>query len=212
MRDFPMFSTSNGVASLVLSQIPYSGIAYITIRASQTPDLLLSECVEFCVAAGAEKIYATGDPCLQAYPEHTRILQMRCETANIEQSDCALFPATEKTLEQWRRIYNEKMADVPNASYMSIAAAQKRLQDGGMYFVHRSGMLLGIGLIDGNEIEAVASAVPGSGREIMAALAHATFADSVQLKVAATNHRAMRLYRTMGFIPVAEISVWYRVK
>ena len=37
MRDFPMFTTENGVGSLVLREIPYRGVAYVTIRDASAP-------------------------------------------------------------------------------------------------------------------------------------------------------------------------------
>ena len=69
MKDFPVFTTENGAASLVLKEIPYKKEAYITLRASQAPQALLEECVSFCRACGAEKIYATRSE------EHTSELQ-----------------------------------------------------------------------------------------------------------------------------------------
>ena len=77
MRDFPVFTTEHGVASLVFHEIPYKGIAYITLQDTLQPDKLLQDCVEFAVAAGAEKIYAKGHPYLESYPLHTAIWKMR---------------------------------------------------------------------------------------------------------------------------------------
>ncbi len=37
MRDIPVFSTENGVASLGLREIPYSAEAYITLQDTQAP-------------------------------------------------------------------------------------------------------------------------------------------------------------------------------
>ena len=68
MRDFPMFTTENGIASLILKQIPYWGSAYIRIQDSKEPEMLLAECVDFCHCAGAQKIYATGHSVLEKYP------------------------------------------------------------------------------------------------------------------------------------------------
>ena len=34
MKDFPVFTTENGVASLILKEIPYRGEAYIHLRDS----------------------------------------------------------------------------------------------------------------------------------------------------------------------------------
>ena len=60
MKDFPMFTTEYGVASLVLREIPYRGEAYITIQDSLEPEKLLEECISFCRICGAEAVYAKG--------------------------------------------------------------------------------------------------------------------------------------------------------
>ena len=68
MRDFPVFTTENGVGSLSLKEIPYSGIAYVTIHDSSFPTEFLKECLDFCRAVGATKVYATGHETLEVYP------------------------------------------------------------------------------------------------------------------------------------------------
>ena len=41
MKDFPVFSTSYGVASLILKEIPYRQEAYIHIQSTLEPEQLL---------------------------------------------------------------------------------------------------------------------------------------------------------------------------
>ena len=43
MKDFPVFPTSHGAASLTLKEIPYRREAYIKIQSTQEPELLLEE-------------------------------------------------------------------------------------------------------------------------------------------------------------------------
>ena len=211
MRDFPIFTTENGVGSLVLKEIPYNGSAYITIRSASFPAEILPECVDFCRAVGAEKIYATGHECLTQYPFYTKILQMSSSAAALPDTDACLFPVTAQTKESWRDIYNEKMKGVHNAAYMSEKAMQERLCRGGAYFVHKDGKLLGIGIAQDDRIDCVAAVTPGCGREILLALAHALVCDRILLEVASTNLRAIRLYESMGFITTAELSTWYKI-
>ena len=130
MRDFPVFTTENGVGSLVLKEIPYSGIAYVTIQDSSFPTEFLQECVAFCRAVGAETVYATGNDILENYPFHTSVLQMSVSSDAIQQTDAALFPVTDQTLNKWRDIYNQKMKNVDNASYMSDIVAKEMLKRG----------------------------------------------------------------------------------
>ena len=211
MRDFPVFTTENGVGSLVLKEIPYSGIAYVTIRDSSFPTDFLRECLEFCRAVGAKVIYATGHEILNEYPFYTSVIQMVASADVISHTDAALFPVTEQTLSRWREIYNLKMSKVDNASYLSERAANEMLKKGNSYFIHRDGTLLGIGTIGDERIECVASVAPGGGREVISALTHALLGERVTLDVASTNIKAIRLYESMGFIKTAELSRWYKI-
>lgn len=211
MRDFPVFTTENGVGSLVLKEIPYSGIAYVTIQDSSFPTEFMHECMEFCKAVGAKTIYATGHEILGNYPLFASVMQMTASSDAITQTDAALFPVTDRTLSRWREIYNRKMKNVDNASYMSEAAANEMLKKGSGYFIHRDGSLLGIGMVGDGRIECAASVVPGGGREVISALTHAFMGERVILEVSSTNHKAIRLYESMGFIQTAEISRWYKI-
>lgn len=209
---FSFFTTENGVAGLTLSRIPYTREAYITVRDSCTPEALVEECVSFCLAAGAEKVYASGDPYLEAYELHTRILRMRCPKVSLPGSDAALFPVQEHTFETWRDLYNERMRNVSNAAYIKATDAPRILREGGAYFVHRDGKLLGIGLVDCEDVKAVASLVPGMGQTVLCALCEAIPSDMVALEVADNNTPAMKLYERLGFLPVQEVSRWFRLR
>lgn len=211
MRDFPVFTTQNGVASLVLREVPYSGTAYITLRDSRFPRELLEECVDFCKAVGAEKIYAAGHELLLQYPFSTAVWRMNRSLDGIPDTDAALFPVTDRTLEQWRGIYNEKMADVPNAATMTREDGNELLKKGNGYFVHRNGELLGIGIASGEQVDAVIATKPGAGEDVLLALCHALAGEQVILEVASENLRAIRLYDRLGFLKTAEISRWYDV-
>ena len=210
MRDIPMFTTEYGVASLVLSQIPYTQKAYIRIQDSLDGEEFLNECVSMCTAAGAEHIYATGHSACECYPEHTAILEMRADIAVLGQTDVNLFPVTERTIEQWREFYNKKAYNVPNAAWMTVQDAKELLKDG--YFVHRDGKLLGIGKASNDRIFWVASCYPGAGEDVVRGLCHALTGDTVTLEVASANEKAIRLYDRLGFIFTKELSKWYQVK
>lgn len=211
MRDFPVFTTQYGVASIVLKEVPYRGEAYIKIQSALEPAALLDECVGFCRAVGAERAYASGHEELTKYPIHTSVLQMCCSRETLGDTDAALFPVQETTLQKWRELYNERMAAVDNASYMTENDGKRMLEAGHGYFIHRNGNLLGIGMAAGDKIDAVVSCVPGGGKDIVLALNHALCGDSVRLEVASTNQRAIRLYEKLGFLTVNEISRWYQI-
>lgn len=211
MRDIPVFTTENGVASLILKQVPYKKEAYIELHSTCEPMALLEECVSFCRAVDAEKIYATGDPALEVYPLHTEVWQMQCLRDSLPSTDAALFPVQQTTLEQWRGIYNTRMADVPNAAVMTMEDAARMLSTGSCYFVHRDGNLLGIGKAAGDRIEVVISVLPGAGKDVLLALCNALSGDVATLQVASENHRAVQLYEKTGFLKTQQKACWYKV-
>ena len=212
MKDFPAFTTENGVASLILREIPYREEAYIRIRSSLSAQALAEECAQFCTMCGAEKVYATGHEDLEKYPLHTSVLQMRADLASIADTDAALFPVQEQTAAQWRQIYNERMRDVANASWMTQKDEDEMLQKGDGYFVHRNGELLGIGRASAEKIDIVIAVKRGAGSEVLCALCHARTGDIVELEVASVNEKAVRLYERLGFLATKELSRWYRIR
>ena len=212
MRDFPVFTTEHGAASLILKEIPYRKEAYIRIQSTQEPEKLLEECVNFCTACGAEKVYAAGHNILEAYPLHTCVLQMRGELFISEEEIPAMFPVTEQTVAKWRALYNEKMKDVDNASTLEARDEARILSSGGAYFIHDSGTPLGIGWLEENRLSAIAALKPGAGELLCKAMQSLIPQQQIILEVASTNEKALRLYERLGFIKSSELSRWYRVK
>ena len=210
MRDFPVFTTENGVGSIVLKEIPYSGVAYVTIRDSAAQKDFLSECVEFCRAVGAQRIFATGDA-LECYPFYMSVIRMSASYDILPATDACLFPVTESTLARFREIYNNKMKHVDNVAFMSERVASEMLKRGDGYFVHRDGKLLGIGMAAEDQIACVVSVERGAGREVVCALKHALMCECIVLEVASTNHKAISLYESLGFLKTEEISKWYKI-
>lgn len=211
MRDISFFTTQAGVASLSLKEIPYRETAYITVRSATDFLALVDECVGFCKAAGAEKIMITGHPEAERYPLETAIIQLQADVQSVGKTDAALFPVQEKTLEQWRDIYNRRMADVPLAAYLTRTDAQAMVQKGQAYFVHRNGNLLGIGAIDSSKVLNVISLLPGAGKDVLRALVSTLIDGTVTLEVACANEKALRLYETCGFVRTKELSRWFRL-
>lgn len=211
MKDLPVFSTQYGVASLTLREIAYQQKAYIKLQATQQPEELLAECVGFCRAVGAAEVFASGNDFLENYPLHTAIMQMQCAKASIPDTDAALWPLQAQHLPEFLSIYRDKVRYVPNGAWFTDSDGEKLAADGGGYFVHRSGTLLGIGIVEGNEIRFVASVMPGAGADVVCALTHAIAEETIILEVANANHKAVSLYERLGFVPVRELSRWYRV-
>ena len=212
MRDFPNFPTDNGTVGLVLNQIPYTGRAYIHIHEARDLPLLLDECADFCVAAGATQVYICGDLDLSAYSPSVQILILQRPIQGIEETDACLMPVTEETLDKWLDICNNTMSDVDHAAYMDRATGRKLLQDGGGYFVHRNDELLGIGIAKGAAISLLAAVKKGAGQDVVLALSHALSDDMIYLEVAQTNAKAISLYQRLGFIQTGIKCTWHRVR
>ena len=211
MKNIPVFSTEYGVGSLILREIPYKGIAYVRVESTESPKEFIDECIQFCCMAGAEKIYAFGHPYLENYPFHTAVWRMTRTLEGLADTDAALMPVTEGTLEQWLAIYNEKMANVDNSAFKNSADGKALLERGDGYFVHSGDTLLGIGIAAGDTLDAVISVIPGAGQDVLLALTHALSSERIVLDVASTNTRAIRLYERLGFLKTAERSRWYKI-
>ena len=211
MKDIPVFDSEYGVASLVLKEIPYRKQAHIKIQSSQDPEKLLEECIGFCRACGAERIDASGHEYLENYPLLTEMWLMTCSRETLGETDACLQPMTEQTVARWLELYNQRMADVPNAAYLDIKDGQEFLENGDCYFVHREGKLLGIGKAAEDYIDIVIAAQPGMGQAVVQALGSVLTEDTVRVAVAGANGRAVRLYEKMGFVKTKVLSRWYRV-
>ena len=212
MKNFPVFPTSHGAASLTLKEIPYRREAYIKIQSTQEPELLLEECIGFCTACGAERIYASGHDFLEQFPLHTSVYQMKGCLFLSEEEIPSMFPVTEATVSKWREIYNDKMQRVDNASTLEARDESEILRSGGAYFVHRSGELLGIGWLVEDKLAALAAVKPGAGEMVCKAMQSLIPQQTITLEVASTNQKAIRLYERLGFLKTEELSRWYRVR
>lgn len=211
MRNIPFFDTCNGVASLVLKEIPYTQTAYITVLDTQDPAALLEECVDFCRAVGAERIYAKGHEALQMYPSYMQVLQMDASTETWPETEAVLVPVTEDTLQDWCHIYNRKMSGIDNASYMTSTDARQMLAYGDGYFVTENGSILAIVMTSEGKLHALASVTPGGGRKALLALKQTYGWESITLEVASTNHKAICLYKSLGFAETGVVSDWYKI-
>ncbi len=211
MKDIPLFTTQYGVASLGLKEIPYRKEAYIHIQSAGQPEELLKECVSFCRACGAEKIYAKGHPVLCKYPLHTAVLKLSGIVNTQEDKVENLWPVTEETVGTWRRFMNERLEAVDNAATLEKQDEKDILSRGGAYFVHKGGALLGGGWLVDGELRLVASAVKGAGERVMHTLMSMQPQQRITLQVASTNIPALRLYERLGFVQTEEISRWYQV-
>ncbi len=209
MQNLPLFTTENGVASLVLREIPYTKTAYICIRDTQNARQFIDECAQFCRAAGAENVYATGNAYLEEFPFYTSILQMCARLSHMPQTDAYLQPVTEETVALWLQLYNDKMAKVENAAFKNSQDGNELLRKKSAYFVYKAEQMIGIGIAADNEIGAMASLQQGAGADVLLALCRCLTSDNAMLTVASTNTKALSLYAKLGFVKTKELSKWY---
>lgn len=210
MRDLPVFTTENGVGSLILSQIPYLGCAYVRVQDASCIEAFLKECADLCRAFGAEHAYATADQDL-GYPLFTSVILMQAMKASIPDTDAAVWPVQPETLSYWQKIYNDNVRKVPNGAWMTDAQAQTMLHSGGGYFVHKDGKLIGNGWVEGNKLLWVCSTERGNGASVVSALKNTVHQDTITLEVANINMQAWKLYERLGFVPVSNIANWYKI-
>lgn len=212
MKDFPMFTTEFGVASLTLREIPYRGEAFILIQDTLQPEELLTECVSFCRICGAEKIYVRGHEIAEKYPIHCIVYEMR-GTARVDETKVEhLWPVTQENVTRWRELMNEKMRPVDNSGTLEKKHEQDILDSGGAYFVHHEGQLLGAGWLQNNELLLLCAVQPGAGERVMHTLMSLIPGQEVKLDVVSTNTRAIRLYEKLGFVRTASLRQWHRVQ
>lgn len=213
MKDIPMFTTEFGVASLSLSEIPYRKEAYIRIRSVFDEKVmeLLSECIGFCRAVGAETVYAGDYEGLTAYPLKTAVLEMQGDALVDWQKVEHIFPVTEQTVARWREITNSRMVDVDCAMTLTATDEKRIVASGGAYFIHHDGELLGTGWMEEEKLLMLCGVKPGAGERILHTLMSLCEGGRICLEVASTNERAIRLYEKCGFLKIRELNRWYRV-
>lgn len=212
MRDIPLFTTQYGTASLALKEIPYRGEAYVTVLSCPEGDVqaLAEECARFCRMAGAERVYLREIGPALGLSLHCAVLAMTAQPERREPEAC-LWPVTQENASHWRKLYNEAMAGVDNAATLEARDEKALYEQAGAYFVHRDGILLGIGWLREGQLLALASARRGMGETVLRSLFTILDRDTVSLEVASTNQRALALYRRLGFLQTGEASRWYRL-
>lgn len=208
MRDIPVFTTENGVATLYLKNVPVTKTAYIKIQDALNTAVFAQECCDFCRVAGAETVYCNLNVCCC---DCVRIVSMLRPKTGIPETAAKLVPVETDTMELWRDIYNRKMKQIPNASQIMQYESQKYLESGNCYFVKKDSVLIGIGMTNENRIEALASVSKGAGKDVLLALCNSLQTDVIELTVAEENTKAVRLYETAGFAVKEILETWYKI-
>ncbi len=200
MRDIPLFTAANGMATLILHEIPFRGDAFVWIRTLYgSIEGLIKECQSFCSMAGAERVYFSGDMDLSAFPLYARLIYRSIDRAALPATEAVAVPVEDPVLwlEQYRRTFRQ------------VPAAQSTPSEEGRYDIRMGKELIGIGQIQEGMLMSVASLRPGMGAACVSALCAHSEGPRVRLVCAEENLPAMKLYDRMGFSKEEVKEVWY---
>lgn len=200
MKDLPLFPCADGMASLILNEIPYRGEAYVIIRCVYGSQArLLQQCGDFCRQAGAKAVYVSGEGDFKSLPVYARLVQRSLDKARLPQSRAV---AVETDQPHWAELYNARFRQVPAAkTYLETPQ--------GAYFITLDSQLIGLGQIIDDELAAVASLKKGSGQDCVCALAAQIRQTRISLLCAEENLPAVRLYDRLGFSRDEVKRLWY---
>ena len=211
-----MFTGAHGVATLVLKEIPWSGCGYVIVRSVWTDaEAFLRECLGFCRACGAERVYASWE-CESLPAEHAYdMVQMERPKAGLPLGGpVELEVLTKENATEFLQVYDRCFRDVPNAASYGQRDIARLLGEDTAYLVRREGVCAAIAEISKEGLEAVA-VLPehhGLGYDVTLAVLPMVPSKTLRLKVASTNERAVALYARLGFAETAILSRWWNVK
>ncbi len=203
MKDIPIFTSPEGIATLILREIPTRREAYVLVRSVFTTlPALLQESGRFCRAAGAERVYFGGDADFSDYPVYARLIERAIERTRLPQTAAVAVPVAEGERGQWAALYRERFLPVP--------AAQSSPSAENACFICDGDERIGLGQIRGGELLSVAALKRGRGADCVCALAAQTDSPVLTLLCAEENLRAMQLYDRLGFSRGTVKEIWYR--
>lgn len=163
MKDIPVFSCPDGIATLILREVPFRGEGYILVRGVfGTLEGLLAECAGFCRAAGAERLFAAGEADFSGYPAAIRILGRRAPRESLLPAPEAvrLFPSRRKRQRTGRGNTMRASGAVPAAESCSPAEERALAAGGEALWIWDGAERIGLGRVRGGELLAVAALLP----------------------------------------------------
>ena len=201
MKDIPIFTATNGMASLILREIPYRREAYVHVRAVFTRlEFLLRECAAFCRMAGAERVFASGVEDFSHYPLHARLMEREIAKEALPSVEAKAIPTED---ERWLACYREAFRNVP------VARTLEHMEH--CYWIMEQDVPIGFGQIHEGTLHSVGALQKGAGARCVCALAATDSAPSIRLLCAMENQPAMRLYDHLGFSHGAIKETWYEI-
>ncbi|MBR6825288.1 MAG: hypothetical protein IKM59_01945 [Oscillospiraceae bacterium] len=243
MRDIPLFTATDGIATLILHEIPFRQEGYVWIRTVYGRlEGLMKECAGFCRAAGAQKVYFSGEGDFRDFPVYARLIYRSVEKSTLLDGDAVVLPGLDATAlpgAEAASIPNEEAAPIANVEaaplsnteavalptrdpeswlshyrsrFRQVPAAGSIPSAEGRYDIFQDHTLIGIGQVQGGMIQSIAALLPGKGADCVKALAPLCEGPKVTLVCAEENLPAMKLYDRLGFSRENVKEVWYSLK
>lgn len=213
MKDIPIFTGEHGVATLILREIPHRKQAYVMLRTVWQLDSFLAECRSFCRMAGAESIYVTGGMDLSHLPFVHAMERWTCRRADLPplSEPVELLPLSEENREDYRRLYNELFAQVPNAASCTMQEAERIQREEQAALAMVNGTIAGLVQWTANRLEAigVAPTYRGLGYRLALTVLQQMTGETIELQVSSANTAALKLYARLGFHRAETLSQWY---
>ena len=212
-----------GTASLILSEIPHRGRAYVLLRTVEEPDVpeLTAECAAFCRGCGASEVFAAREGsavlpgCAHAYD--LLLLHREKEGLPLPGRPPELLPMTPENDPVYQRVYNRCFQGVSHAMTYDRAQIKRIYQMDQRAFLAcgADGTPFGMGELHGSELAAV-GLLPefrgqGLSRDLTLALLRLCPGPELRLTVASDNEPALRLYDGLGFRVRETESRWWLV-
>lgn len=214
MKDFPIFTTSAGTASLILREIPYKKTACVFIRSVFPGGMgtVLSECRTFCVQAGAERVLVTADEPLGLPLDHEMLELSRPKSGlPFLEEPVLLEPLTWENASDYQTVYNRLFAVIPTAATCDKTGLSRLVPSGTAFLTRMDGKTAGIGVAEGSELRVV-GVLPeyrGLGRRLTLTLLEKLEGPELFLSVSSTNKPALSLYERLGFQRRRILGRWY---
>lgn len=217
MKNIPLFTSSYGLATLILREIAWNGRAYVLVREiwNDAGAALLEECRAFCRAAGAAEVFAAWAEGYETLPaDHAYdILEMSCPKAALPVGALPLEPLRRENADAYLEIYQRCFRDVPSAASYDHKSLEPLYDEDLAWLVPVGEGYGAVAEISKAGLEGIA-VLPehrGLGYPLAATVLQMVPRPTVQLKVASTNHRALALYRRLGFAESGPARPWYRL-
>ena len=217
MKNIPLFTSAYGIATLILREIPWSGSAYVLVRSvwNDQAAALLEECCGFCRAVGAEQIFAAYDteplPAEHAYDMW--VMSRPKKGLPLPASEVILEPLSRENRDVYLRIYNQCFRQVPSAASYDQSSLEPLYGEDLAWLAKVDGAFAGVAEISKEGLEGIAvlPEYAGLGTDLALSVLPMVPSTELQLKVASTNERAIRLYRRLGFVEKSVNKVWWRL-